>query len=343
MQPNPFVEKLHAYTPGDQPQGGGWTKLNTNEFPYPAAPEVIAAIAKCADDNVRLYPSPRCDELRRRLGELNGVDADWILVGNGSDEILRIVIQAYAGPDRMTTVVEPSYSLYPSLLQMAQSGCTAIGLEDDERFAPEIFELDWDLLLLPVPNPPIGSEFSAIQLEALASKRGLMLLDEAYADFSGVGTKLDLVKRHKNVVISRTYSKSFGLAGMRLGYAIAHPEVIGHLSKLADSYNVNRVSQAAGIAAIDAVEYYRGKVTQICADRDRLRGELEKRGFRVPQSHGNFLFARRADARDIFEKLRERKILVRYFSSPRLADGIRITIGTTDEVNRLLQALDQLT
>jgi len=342
MIPNPVLRRFEAYTPGEQPQGGGYIKLNTNEFPYPAAPEVLEAICRAATDDVRLYPSPRCDELRKKLAQRHGVSKENIFVGNGSDEVLRLLIQAYGGEGRLAAVVDPSYSLYPTLIQAAGSDLATYSLDEFTRLPNELFDSSCDLLLVPIPNPPIGSLIEGDEIERLLQKDALIVLDEAYADFATGLQNVPFVKKCANAVLTRTFSKSFGLAGLRVGYALAHPEVIANLSKLADSYNVNRISQAAAIAALDASNYYMEKVDQIRRDRDWLRQELQKRGFEVPFSHGNFLFARHARAQEFYEKLKSRKILVRYFSSANLSDGLRITIGTRTELDSLLQALTEI-
>ena len=342
LQPNPFIRSLAAYVPGDQPSDPNVIKLNTNEFPYPAAPEVIEAIRREAADTIRLYPSSRCDALRRKLAELNGVEPDWILVGNGSDEILRLVTQAYAGPGRMTAMVQPTYSLYASLVQMTGTEIHPFALEAMERLPEEIWDYEIDLFLLSIPNPPLGTLFARAEIERLAGRCGLLLLDEAYIDFAGVAGGEDLVKGRANVMVTRTFSKSFGLAGMRVGYAIARPEVIAALDKIADSYNVNRASQAAALAALEARDYYAAKVRLVMQDRDWLRGELARRGFAVPASAANLLFAKHPRAEEIYRKLRDRKIYVRYFSSAPVAGGIRISIGTREQLEKMLAEIDSI-
>lgn len=340
--PNAIARSLEAYAPGEQPQEPGFIKLNTNEFPYPAAPEVLEAIRRAATDDVRLYPSPRCEKLRARLADRHGISPDMILVGNGSDEILRLLIQAYLGPGRLGAMVDPTYSLYKTLFQSTGSDYKVFLLYELERLPAEIFESDWDMLLLPVPNAPIGNVFSLDELGKIARKGNMLVLDEAYIDFASGVDHSALLRSYGNVVLTRTFSKSFGLAGMRVGYAIGHAKVIDQLSRMADSYNVNRISQEAALGALEAEAYYRAKGELIQRDRAWLGSELRKRGFVVPESQANFLFARRADARALYEGLKARKILVRYFSNPRLADGIRITIGTREELERLLAEIDAI-
>lgn len=360
LQPNPFVQGLMPYVPGEQPCGEGTIKLNTNEFPYPAAPEVVEAIRSAATDSIRLYPSSRCDELREALAQMHGVRPENILVGNGSDEILRLVIQAYAAPGRMTATVWPTYSLYPALVAMTGAALHCFALEGLERLPPEIFEAGWDLLLVPCPNAPLGSVFDPGELAKLARSGGMLVVDEAYADFADGPGAVQLLAEHRNIIITRTFSKAYGLAGLRVGYAIAAAGVIAELTKLADSYNVNRISQAAALAAITARDYYAQKIEAIKTDRAWLGEELTRRGFDIPASQGNYLFAwRRGAAADpgteggtaaapdtsaeaLYQGLKARGILVRWFDHPDLRDGVRITVGTRAQLEKLLGSIDSL-
>ncbi|MBI1785171.1 histidinol-phosphate transaminase [Candidatus Sumerlaeota bacterium] len=338
--PNSVAQRLTAYTPGEQPQEHGWIKLNTNEFPYPAAPEVLEAIRRAATDDIRLYPSPRCDALRETLARHHGVSRDMIFVGNGSDEILRLLAAGYGGDGRVIATVDPTYSLFPTLIELSASQSKVYLLDNRIDLPESMFADQNDLLFLPIPNPPLGTVFPSTQLRQLLNKVKLLVIDEAYADFMAENPHTKLLADHANLALSRTFSKSFGLAGLRIGYAIAHPLIIETLSKLADSYNVNRISQVAAIAAIESRAYYRSKVEQIRCDRDCLRDELVGRGFAVPYSHGNFLFAIHPKAAEIYQGLRNARILVRYFAGGRLADGLRITIGTKEQLASLLAALD---
>ena len=340
--PNPFLNSIDAYVPGDQPSGGSSIKLNTNEFPYPAAPGVLTAIREAATDAIALYPPPRCDELRRRLAEFHRVSPAEIFVGNGSDEVLRLIIQAYGGPGRMTATVWPTYSLYRTLIQMAGSRAQEFPLEDLEKLPGALFNSAWDLLMLTVPNPPLGTLFPEARIAELAECGGLVALDAAYLDFAQGVSDVDLMRNHPNLIVVRTFSKSFGLAGLRVGYGVGRGEVIETLSRLADCYNVNRISQAAAIAALECASYYQEKVGLICADRDWLAAELRERGFNVPESHGNFLFAFHDRAESIYETLREKEIFVRHFGSGVLAGGIRISIGTRSQLEALLATMDAI-
>lgn len=342
VNPTPIVEELEGYVPGDQPEDRGTIKLNTNEFPYPPAPEVIRAIERCANDSIRLYPNPRCARLRHKLAEVHQVDPDNVFVGNGSDEILRLVIQAFGGPGRMTAALWPSYSLYEPLVRMTGAELKEFPLEGLEKIPASLLATAWDVLLLAVPNPPLGTLFGDEIVESLAEGGGLLLLDEAYLDFAEGGDYGAVMERHENVIRVRTFSKAYGLAGLRIGYALGHRSVLGPLNKIADSYNVNRISQEAAVAALEARPYYEAKITRMRRDRQWLSEELGARGFTVPASQANFIFARHGRARELYEGLKDRRIFVRYFEQRELADGVRISIGTTEELKALLDALDAL-
>jgi histidinol-phosphate aminotransferase len=340
IPPMPVLRAVQPYVPGEQPRQGRVVKLNTNEFPYPAAPGVLEAIRREAADTVRLYPSFRCDRVRELLAAHHGVGPENILVGNGSDEILRLVIQAWCGRGRTAAMVEPSYSLFSTLITLTEATLIAYRLIDDATLPREMFERRWDLLLLPVPNPPLGTAFSTEEIERLAGGDSIVLIDEAYQDFSSRPSAIGMIERRPNMIVSRTFSKSFGLAGLRVGYAVGSPEAIQTLSRIADVYNVDRISQSAAAAAVESAAYYRQKVELIRRDREWLAEELRRRGFQVPPSEGNFVFARRADAEKLQGKLREQNILVRRFAGTPWADGLRITIGTREELETMLAALD---
>lgn len=351
--PRALLDHLESYVPGEQPRDAGWIKLNTNEFPYPAAPAVLEAIRAATNDSVRVYPDPSCTALREALAVRHGVSPDQILVGNGSDEILRLLAHAWLERGRNLAVVRPTYTLYEVLAQQFEARVDVHPLEDAEQLPGSLLAGGWSACFLPVPNPPLGTLWSADQLRALAATGGLLVLDGAYVDFIEAGPGATLAAREPlpiaatlgafpNVVFTRTFSKSFGLAGMRVGYMIGTPALIGEMHKLRDSYNVNRLSQAAALGALADEAVYRERCDAIMAERATLTVELTRRGFRVHASQGNFVFARHARAADLYAGLKDRKILVRYFTHSGLHDGLRITIGTPEENRGLLAGLDAL-
>jgi len=345
---HPAVEKLHAYIPGEQPKEPGFTKLNTNENPYPPAPEVAEAIRVALEENaLQKYPDPVASGLRAAIARDLGVTRDEVFVGNGSDEVLRLICHAFldaAAGDKIG-MLDPTYVLYETLAAMFGAENAVFPVQHPEYVFPKAaVDADVKVFFLPNPNPPIGTYYPAEVLQQLAAARAdrLVVIDEAYVDFAP-GNALEVYRARPNVMVTRTFSKSYSLAGMRVGFAVARPELILQLDKIRDSYNLNRLSQAAALAGWEAKAYHRERCEQIRTDREFLAGELRARGFDVPESHGNFVFARRAGAKELYEQLKGRKVLVRYFSTPSLADGIRITIGTRAELETLLKAIDNLT
>lgn len=344
---NPAVAGLSAYIPGEQPKEPGFTKLNTNENPYPPAPSVISAVGAAASDGaLQKYPDPTSSTLRQEIAAELGLSPDEILVGNGSDEVLRLLCHAFLDPsagDRIG-VLNPSYVLYETLAAMFGAGTHSYNLDPpDYQIPSEAVQADVKLLFLPNPNPPIGTFYEGAVLSSLASSDSerLVVIDEAYVDFAP-GNALPIYRQFENIVITRTFSKSYSLAGLRVGYVVARPELIREMDKIRDSYNVNRISQAAALAAWRDRDYHRACCQKVWQDREFLARELRTRGFTVPPSHGNFVFAQRAGARELYEQLKQRRVLVRYFSSPELSDGVRITVGTHDELVTLLSAIDAL-
>ncbi|AXA35680.1 Histidinol-phosphate aminotransferase [Candidatus Sumerlaea chitinivorans] len=347
LRVNPAVEALAAYVPGEQPRESGFIKLNTNENPYPAAPEVERAIAEALQErSLQKYPDPACSRLRQSLAERLDVSPENILVGNGSDEVLRLVCHAYLDPKANDSIamLYPTYVLYRTLAAMFNGACEEYQVEGpDYRFPEAAYASEARVFFLANPNPPIGTQYDIEVIARLAEARPerLLVVDEAYVDFAGT-TAVPLVKKYPNLAVTRTFSKSYALAGMRVGFIVASSDVISQLEKIKDSYNVNRLSQIAAQAAWEAQHYYEERTNQICATRESLRAALLARGFEVPRSFGNFVFARHSGARELYAELKQRHILVRYFDLPGLQDGIRITIGTPDEIQALLVAIDEI-
>ena len=341
--PHPHIAALEPYVPGEQPHGDGWVKMNTNEFPYPAAAGVVEAIRREAADSIRIYPDPVCTLLREILAEHHGVEPDRILVGNGSDEILRMLFHAFVGQGRRVAIVRPTYTLFEVLAGMFAADIQNHELAPEHERLPEsLFDEKWDACFLPLPNPPLGSVFPDGDLDRLVGTGRMIILDGAYQDFSEYADPLERHADRPNVVFTRTFSKSYGLAGLRVGYGIAVAEVITDLHRIRDSYNVNRVSQAAALAALEASGYYRERCDQIMKSRRQLAQDLTALGFRVHPGQANFLFARHPRAEMIFRELKGQKILVRYFDQAGLKDGVRITIGGPKENQALVDALKSM-
>jgi len=329
---------MAGYTPGEQPRGDGIVKLNTNENPYPPSPRVLAAIEDVLhNDRLRKYPDPLGTHFRQTAGRILGVSPDSILIGNGSDDILTILTRAFVPEGGVVASPTPSYLLYKTLAEIQGA-----------RFEAVPFTADWalprpwpfakaHLTLVPNPNSPSGTLVPLKSLESLASElHGPLVIDEAYVDFAPWNA-LTLAKL-PNVIVSRSFSKSYGLAGLRFGFAVAAPELAREFVKVKDSYNCDALSLAGATAALEDQEYFRATRGKIIATRQRLEKELAKLGFRVVPSHANFVWACRADrpVKPIFEELKRRNILVRYMDYGAHGDGLRISVGTDHEIDQLL-------
>lgn len=314
-------------------------KLNTNENPYPASPTVVAAVERAAA-TLHLYPAPLADGLRRRAAARFGVGVDAVLVGNGSDELLSLCFKACTRPGDRVAYPWPTYSLYRTLADIA--GCVAVEARAaDGRVPEEVVDAKARITFLCTPNSPLGYEIPREQiLEVARSTSGLVVVDEAYVDFGGV-TALPLLEHLDNVLVLRTLSKSYSLAGARIGFAVGRPDLIAELCKVKDSYNVSALAQAAGCAALDDSEWTARNVMRVRATRERVREELHRMGLEAPSSAGNFLWvdcgAKGGAA--VCLALREQGVLVRYFDAPGLYGGVRVTIGTDEQMDRFLDAM----
>lgn len=337
------VARMHAYVPGEQPRDPAIVKLNTNENPYPPSPRVAEALRALSADSLRLYPDPACTTLRREIAALHGTQPDQILVGNGSDEVLALALRAFVEHTGAVGYFVPSYSLYPVLA----------AIEDVRTYEVELTEsFGWvepdpeeaDLFFITNPNAPTSllHPREAVQAFCRAS-RGVVLIDEAYADFARAHC-VDLALSTDNVLVTRSLSKSYGLAGLRVGYAIGPAPLIGAMAKIKDSYNLDAIAQALALSAIQDQAYMRERTERICSAREEIADALRARGFHVFASETNFLWVRpgRMDAPQWFQALRERKMLVRHFSQPAVCDFLRITIGDAAAMEALIQAVDEI-
>lgn len=341
----PAIEAMSGYVPGFQPDDiASWIKLNTNENPYPPSPKVVEAIlAEVGNDgaSLRTYPSASSRKLREIAGELYGFDPTWIIMANGSDEVLNNLIRACAGQGEDVGYVHPSYSYYSTLAEIQGASVCTYGLTDSftiEAF-PEYYH--GKIFFLTTPNSPLGFAFTPEYIEELAQNcGGLLVIDEAYADFADWNA-LELVKKYENVVVTRTLSKSYSLAGMRLGLAIARPEIIAALDKIRDHYNLDRLAQAACAAALLDQQYLRESCRKIIETREWFASELAAIGYSVVPSQANFVFASPPDqnGKRVYDALFDRKILVRLLSDPLLAHGLRISIGTREDMETTLAIL----
>jgi histidinol-phosphate aminotransferase len=359
----PLVRGLHAYVPGEQPKIKGLIKLNTNENPYPPSPKVLAAVKNAVDGRLRLYPNPTAQALREKLARLHDCQPENIIIGNGSDELLALATRAFVEPvaadvnrrkhRAFTNAVTvqfftPSYSLYPVLADIHGAAKNPVALKPDfslpdiaELKREKIWKFDAALTFVTTPNAPSGRGYKTSELEKLcAAQRGVVVLDEAYVDFAEENA-LKLALKFPNVLVARTFSKAYSLCFQRVGYFVGHPGLIAALHKIRDSYNVNGLGQIAAVATLDDLKYYRANSKKIIATREWLARELTKLGFRVFPSRTNFILAQPPlfPAEDWLGKLRERKILVRWFNLPEMKNYLRITIGTQAEAAALAKTV----
>jgi histidinol-phosphate aminotransferase len=344
----PTIARMPGYVPGEQPRGKT-VKLNTNENPYPPSPEAIRALRAALDGGgecARRYPDPQCTELRQALAEFDGVSPDQIVVGNGSDEILRLLMTATLDPGSEVGTLWPTYSYFEFLAAQCDARPVRHGVGTDGHWPDSLFEGGERLLLICNPNPPVGTLQSHGTISKLCEARpeSLVVIDEAYIGFAPRGASaVSLLGDHPNLMVVRTFSKSHQLAGLRAGYAIGTGEMLAALLKIKDSYNVNALTQAAATASIRDTAHFESTRAKIIAERERLAGEMRRRGFEVPESHGNFLFTIHARAQEIFEALVERRVFVRWWDKPGMRDGFRITVGLPEQTEALLRALDEVT
>ncbi len=335
------VARMTGYVPGEQPADEGLIKLNTNENPYPASPRVVEAIAATAAGPMQLYPSPNARGLREAAARVYGLDPGQVLAGNGSDEVLSMLLRACIEPGDVVALSESTYSLYRTLCTIAGAEVRAVECGPGELPSAPFGE-DASLVFVCTPNSPYGTVVPLESIAALASRStGVVVADEAYVDFGGESA-ISLLAEHPNLVVTRSFSKSFSLAGLRLGLAFASCELIAEFAKVKDSYNVSRLAAAAGTAALEDREYMAANVARVCATRERVSAELRRRGWMVPPSATNFLWGvpPQGDGEQIYWQLRRKNVLVRWFDTKTLRAGVRVSIGTDAQMDRFVAALD---
>jgi len=359
------VRKLDEYVPGEQPKAKNVIKLNTNENPYPPSPKCRAALQAFDYTRLRKYPDPNCDELCAEIAKLNRTTPDRVFVGNGSDEILALAAKCFVENDEKIGSLDPSYSLYKTLAAIRD--VEWVGLEDERQEGERQETRDLgsrvsrlksstSLFLLTNPNAPTGEFREPSEIAAFAKKfKGVVIVDEAYADFARANCMaLATAENNRNLMVMRTFSKSYSLAGLRVGYCVGPKDLIRAMYKVKDSYNVDALAHTVALAAIKDQTWMRKNADKVIKSRRRLTAELEKRGWDVIPSESNFVFARppqrgrdipvasEKEAARIFSALRERNIFVRYFRGPKTGDRLRVTIGTETEMKKLLKAIDEL-
>ena len=343
---NAQYRSLNAYTPGEQPRDTQYIKLNTNESPYPPAPSVVAAMTGQQVAQLRLYSDPTARELKEKLAGLYAVSPENVFISNGSDEVLSFAFMAFGGNG--VIFPEISYGFYEVYAELYQLDYEKIPLEADFALNYEKYCGKNKMVVIANPNAPTGMSIPVWQIEEIVKTNpdALVLIDEAYVDFGGE-TCLPLIARYDNLLVTRTFSKSRCMAGARLGYAFASPAVIADLEKIKYStnpYNVNRLTLLLGAATVDAEDYYQEKCREIMETRTWTAKQLEKLGFFVLPSDTNFLFAKtgKMDGGQLYETLRSKGILVRHFNNLKIGQYNRITIGTREQMEVLINTLKEV-
>jgi histidinol-phosphate aminotransferase len=340
----PHIDRMAGYVPGEQPQEGGFVKLNTNENPYPPSPRVAEAIRAALGERLRLYPDPLGTNFRTAAAALHGVGPEMILAGNGSDDLLTIVTRAFVGPGDRALCPTPSYILYRTLVELQNGQAVPVDYAPDWSLDPPAAAVAGaKLAYLANPNSPSGTALGPGAVAVLAARLDCpLVVDEAYvnfADFDCAG----LVATCPNVIVMRTFSKGYSMAGLRLGYLIARPEFVDGLIKVKDSYNCDMLSLAGGVAALSDQVYLAQTRGRILATRRRLTDALRALGYQVPESQANFVWCTGGpSAAAIYAALKERRILVRLMRYPGHPEGLRITVGTDAEIDCLLKNLQTL-
>jgi len=336
---------LDAYVPGEQPRDKSYIKLNTNESPYPPSPAVAEAFSREAIDDLRLYGGPR-QELTEALAAYYGVSPENVFLGNGSDEVLSFVFMAFG--EKGVSYPDISYGFYSVYAGLYNLNAREVPLKENFTLDPEDYCVDNSTAIIANPNAPTGLAIPASAVEDMLKRRPdrLLVVDEAYVDFGGESC-VELTKKYENLLIVQTFSKSRSFAGGRLGVAVGNSALISDLEKIRfciNPYNVNRITLLAGIAALESQDYYDARVRDIISTRDKFAGELRKIGFELEDSKTNFLFAKppKVSAHNMYLALKERGILVRHFSKPRIENYLRITIGTPEQMDTLLNCMKEI-
>jgi histidinol-phosphate aminotransferase len=355
----PNINALSGYVPGEQPPPDAKViKLNTNENPYPPSPKALKVLQELAPELLRRYPDPMANAFRQEASQVLGVPADWILVGNGSDDLLTMIIRACTEPGRQVVYPMPTYVLYRTLAQIQGAEVVEVPYDEDYNLPIEqLIEAQGAVTFIASPNSPSGTAVSVEVLDKLAAQlSGVLVIDEAYVDFAE-SDALELVKKYDNVIILRTLSKGYSLAGLRLGFGVANPVLLEGLIKVKDSYNVDAVACAVGAAAIADQGHKNTNAQKIKASRTQMASSLQQLGFHVWSSQANFLLVRvdgaaleeltqpstrelpSGNAESLYAMLKQQGILVRYFKQPRLSDKLRITVGTPEQNETLIKTL----
>ena len=342
------IQELEAYVPGEQPKDRRYIKLNTNENPYPPSPKALTAMVNAAGEAMRLYPDPDCGALVEAIAARFSLGGKQIFVGNGSDEVLSMCFLAFFDSDRPILFPDITYSFYPVYAELYQQPYETVPLNEDFTVPVEAFLKPNGGVIIANPNAPTGIALPLAEIERIAAGNpsSVLIVDEAYIDFGGE-TALPLIEKYRNLLIVRTASKAYSLAGLRVGWAMGHEDLIAALNTVknsVNSYTLDRIAIAGGAAAIADGEYLKSCCERVIATRERSIAALKGLGFRCLPSSANFIFAAptKIGAEELFKKLRERGVLVRYFNKPRIDGFLRISVGTDEEMDALLTAVKEI-
>ena len=343
---SPFVRNLVPYVPGEQPKLAKLVKLNTNENPYGPSPKALAAMQAELNDNLRLYPDPNSDLLKNAVAKYYGVQSNQVFLGNGSDEVLAHIFHGLLQHDQPLLFPDISYSFYPVYCGLYGIPFEQVALDEQFQIRVEDYAKPNGGIIFPNPNAPTGCLLALEAIEQLlkANPESVVVVDEAYIDFGGQ-TAISLVDRYDNLLVTQTLSKSRSLAGLRVGLAVGHPDLIEALERIKNSFNsypLDRMAIVGAAAAFQDRAYFDDTCRKVIDSREHLVGELSARGFEVLPSAANFIFARHPqhDASELAAKLREQGVIVRHFKQARIAQFLRITIGTPEQNQALLDALN---
>jgi len=343
-----IVHKLKPYVPGEQPKVANLVKLNTNENPYGPSPKALEAIRLATCDKLRLYPDPNAQALKSAIADYHQLDDSQVFVGNGSDEVLAHIFHAFFQHNGPILFPDITYSFYPVYSQLYQIDYQKIALKDDFSINVEDYKQQNSGIIFPNPNAPTGRLLALAEIEKLLSFNtdSVVVIDEAYIDFGGESA-VTLINQYENLIVTQTLSKSRSLAGIRLGYALGHADLINGLVRVKDSFNsypIDSLAIDAGVASFEDQEYFVQTCNKVIANRDVVVQELTELGFDVIPSAANFVFVQHPqhDAKELAVGLRQQGVIVRHFSQNRIEKYLRITIGTPEENQQLLAVLDSL-
>ncbi|MCM2569417.1 histidinol-phosphate transaminase [Janthinobacterium kumbetense] len=343
-----IVSELTPYIPGEQPKLPGLVKLNTNENPYGPSPQVLAALRAAANDSLRLYPDPSASELKQTLATYHGLSSAQVFVGNGSDEVLALAFMALLKHDAPLLFPDISYSFYPVYCKLYGIDYRTVALDESMRIRPQDYQGPCGAIIFPNPNAPTGVDLPLAGVETMLRDHpdAVVVVDEAYVDFGGESA-VSLVERYPNLLVVQTFSKSRSLAGLRVGSAFGHPDLIEALERVKNSFNsypLDRLALAGAVASLHDEAYFQQTRQAVIASREQLTADLAALGFEVLPSVANFVFARHPqhDAAQLAAGLRARSVIVRHFNAPRISQYLRISIGNPAECAALVAALRDL-